>query len=161
MFWRSSLAALVVFGFSACVNERRIDDVDEGSGASCDDINWRMPNRGEVACPGAPDCSCGGAESCCVLLDQDLQPENVRCDALTECRGLAFVCDGPEDCGADEVCCAVETTGGGSSCSTPTDCRGLDEWIMCHGDEDCEGRKHCTPATHASVFGWTAAVCSS
>ena len=132
----------------------------ESSGSGCD-VNWREATPGNVACPGASGCACGGSEICCVVVPGPSQFEP-SCSEMTACADLAFACDGPDDCGQGLVCCAVLAHGGGSSCKPAADCFGGEQVVLCHADADCgeEIGTHCTPAEPGSFFGSTAARCA-
>ncbi len=84
--------------------------IDAGVGVAC----------GMTTCTGTQECCLANGQRTCV--DQG------------KCQGIAFTCDGPEDCAMNEVCC-VSNTGGmpGSSCKAATMCR----TEACHADPDC------------------------
>jgi len=144
-----------VLALAACEVSRH----DEGDGEACGEANWRAETPGETTCPRAADCSCGGDSICCVTVDAAFEIQSARCTAEASCRDLAFSCDGPEDCGADEVCCATLTAGGGSRCTSPQDCFGIEEAVMCRDDDTCDGIEHCVPAARGSYFDGRAASC--
>jgi hypothetical protein len=77
------------------------------------------------------DTPCGDGQECCV--DNDGQ----SCVEAETCAGIAFACDGREDCEADgDVCCfATGGPGGfmGSACEPGLDC----ETPTCVTVEDC------------------------
>jgi len=69
--------------------------------------------------------------------------------------GLAFGCDGPEDCGQTEVCCFAGISG--VACAQPSACMGsgglLDPQVVCVRDGDCpQGMGCCTAGLIASVL---------
>lgn len=154
---RGILACLLYALVSACGEGRHLD---EGSDEPlCENTTWRAPTEGVVVCPQSSSCQCGGEEICCVEVAEGFTILGAKCSALTSCEGLAYECDGPEDCGADEICCAVMTSGGGSTCTTENECHGLDEYVMCRSDDDCGSLEHCLPASDDSYFEGDAAVC--
>src|SRR5262245_10979167 len=73
--------------------------------------------------------TCTSTQECCLANGQR------TCVAQGDCQGVAFACDGPEDCQTGEVCCASNTGGTpGSECRDAGDmCRA----IACHADPDC------------------------
>jgi len=125
----------------------------------CADFNWRAETPGEVVCPRTDDCSCQIDDVCCVTM-QDQEIDGASCADLSSCAGLAFRCDGPEDCGDDEVCCSVLTEGGGSSCEAEADCFGSEAFVMCRGGGDCPDGFDCTPAEEGAYFGGVAGYCA-
>lgn len=141
---------------AACAGDRRVDGEES---QSCESANWRQPSEGEVICPGAPGCACGGSEVCCVATTAEYEITGASCTPLELCRDFAFTCDGPEDCGADEVCCSQLASGGGSDCRAAIDCFGSAHRVMCRSDEDCGGFETCTPAERGSYYDGKAAVC--
>ena len=86
---------------------------------------------GAITCPGS---MCGTV--CC---DGDCL------NATTSvCTGNVFRCDGPEDCGTDQVCCNDQN---GSTCVTGT-CGGFE---VCHTPSDCSFA--CSDCSFASDYG--------
>jgi hypothetical protein len=73
--------------------------------------------------------TCMGTQECC------LANGTRSCVDAGKCTGIAFTCDGPEDCPANDVCCAGNTGGmPGSKCEPKTDvCRA----VACHADNEC------------------------
>jgi hypothetical protein len=132
---------------------------DDGSGRGpCDEFNWRAETADQIVCPYTPDCACPSTDVCCVTVVDD-EFDSASCSPLTDCAGLAFECDGPEDCGDGDACCADLTTGGGSSCTGSTECIGVDEVVMCREDDDCETGWNCLPAESGSYFDGIAGYC--
>ena len=129
-----------------------------GGQSACASLNWRAPTPDAVACPGAPGCSCGSGQVCCVKLVNN-RVSSGSCTDLTACKGPALQCDGPEDCPSGQVCCLVGTTGGGSSCMNPTDCFGAQDVPFCRADSDCDTLYHCTPAEQGSYLDGIAGSC--
>ena len=152
---RTSTTGLLILAF--CVGVVSCGD-DNGDGRGpCDDFNWRNPTAGQTVCPFTENCVCPDTDVCCVTVAQD-KFSGASCTQLTSCSGLAFTCDGPEDCQTGEACCAILTTGGGSSCMDPMNCIGLDEVILCRADDDC-GLQSCLPAEPDSYFEGVAGYC--
>jgi hypothetical protein len=153
------MVALMLVGFalqSGCSSgDTNLGGTDR---TACSGLNWRAATTGAVVCPGAPECSCSGGQVCCVSLVNG-RASSGSCGDLTQCSGPALECDGPEDCAAGEVCCFVNTVGGGSSCKTPTDCFGTQEIAACRSDQDCQPLESCTPAEAGSYLAGIAAAC--
>jgi hypothetical protein len=182
---QSALGALVLFA-TACSGTPNGVAADGGTpGApitsrnACQGLGFRGATPGSVVCPGAQNCSCGGADICCL---QAVDSSKGVCGPLGGCRALALQCDGPEDCnpqtahdqfgdggldggpdssvpGTDAgawrpaVCCLDEaqgTSGGGSSCRAAGTCSGK---VLCRTDDDCTsvpGLPHCRPADYGT-----------
>lgn len=149
--FRVVVLTLSLVSFPSCGND------GNGKG-SCDQFNWRSETPNQIVCPYAPDCACPTAGVCCANLE-GTEIIGASCSDLAACSGLAFLCDGPEDCNTGEVCCALEATGGGSSCKALMDCVGLDEYIMCRQDDDCNLGQHCTPAGSGGYLEGVAGFC--
>ena len=122
---------------------------------ACDSIGWRQATPGTIVCPGADSCSCSGSDICCVTGDSRGQIDDSYCAPLTQCQDLALTCDGPEDCGSDEVCCLG---GLDSTCMPESDCFGLSTAPACRGADDCDGIDECTPSD-IGPFSGTIAAC--
>jgi len=142
---------------SACGDE----DTSLGGGAqaSCQGQNWRQPTTDSVVCPGAPDCSCGGGQVCCIDVVNG-KATSGSCGELTQCAGLALTCDGSEDCPTGQVCCLLNSFGGGSECRNPQDCFFTDEITACRGDSECSGIEHCEPSQPGSLLAGVVAGCT-
>jgi hypothetical protein len=136
--------ALVAAAVSACGGG---DDASLGGNgtAACGDFNWRKPTDAAVVCPGAPGCSCGAGQVCCVKIVGG-KATTGSCSALTDCADLAMQCDGAEDCGAGQVCCLLDDLGGGTECRDPQDCFFSNEITLCRGQAECDGVKTCQPS---------------
>lgn len=84
---------------------------------------------------------CGGdicdpmTEKCCVPPSDGGTPTRMCIPVLEPCVGPSATCDGPEDCGAGEVCCRA-----GVNASCAASCTGV---VVCHVDDDCSGKKCC------------------
>ena len=76
---------------------------------------------GTMTCTGMQECCVGnGGTHTCV------DPGN--------CQGVAFACDGPEDCQSPDVCCLAAVGGmAGATCKPATMC----QTDACHTDPDC------------------------
>ncbi|MFO0564374.1 MAG: hypothetical protein U0263_01865 [Polyangiaceae bacterium] len=150
----SLLAALSTLG-TACSS----DDTNLGGNRSdCAGQNWRAATPDGVVCPGADGCLCSAGQVCCVEVVNN-RATNGSCTELTACSGPALRCDGPEDCQTGQVCCVIDTVGGGSECRAPNDCFFSNEAKMCRDDANCDGLEHCTPGETGSFLGTTAAFC--
>jgi len=130
----------------------------DSSGGACGNFNWRNATPSQVVCPKTPDCTCAAAGVCCVEMS-GTEILSASCSPLTSCPGLAFECDGPEDCQESRVCCSVMNAGGGSSCVPVTECFGLEAFIMCRSGDDCPIGKDCLPAVDGTYFDDVAAFC--
>jgi hypothetical protein len=153
---KTSITGLLILTFSAVM----ISCGDDGGSdkGPCDQFNWRDATTDQIVCPYTENCVCPSTDVCCVIVEQD-KFSSASCSQLASCSGLAFGCDGPEDCQTGESCCAVLTTGGGSSCGDPMDCIGLDEVILCRQDEHCGLGSNCLPAEPDSYFEGVAGYC--
>jgi len=69
-------------------------------------------------------------------------------------------CDGPEDCGGTDICCAYEadTTRPryASACRPAAECVGEDHLITCNTPADCPGAQSCCAE---SINGFNTAIC--
>lgn len=139
--------AFVVFalvGFIACG-----DDGGGGGGTQSDapmgtsDGNMQTGDGGTIDSPGTTadaglgaacgTTTCMATQECCLT-----GGGGGTCVAQGTCSGAAFACDGPEDCGANEVCCYGNQGGGGmggSECKPTAQC----QINACHLDADCGG----------------------
>jgi hypothetical protein len=93
-------------------------------------IDGNMPDASQGVACGAMTCV-NGQEECCFTM-----PGAGTCDPAGSCAGVAFTCDGPEDC-PGAVCCVRGNnpgTPGGSECRNP--CQTQD---LCHTNGDCGG----------------------
>jgi hypothetical protein len=88
------------------------------------------PPSSTISCPGV---ACGAV--CCVG----------ACAGGT-CAGEVYRCDGPEDCGANEVCC---NDGNGSTCTA--NCYGEERTEACNTAADCNS--YCNDCSFDSDFG--------
>ena len=93
-----------------------------------------------------------GEEEAGVLCDDEICTDGLACcrgvtssgcygSGTTSCGYLDFLCDGPEDCPGDTVCCVSGEIGfsltGRSSCVAATECEGADTRAACNSDADC------------------------
>lgn len=146
----------VVHGLVACSDED--SSLGGGAQASCSGHNWREPTPNSVVCPGAVDCSCPSSQVCCVNVVGN-KPVSGSCGDLAQCAGPALRCDGAEDCAAGQVCCVIDTVGGGSECRAPNDCFFTDEITTCRDESECDGVQHCKPADPGSLMAGLIAGC--
>lgn len=134
------------------------DDGLNGAGqpAACD-VTWRASSPNQVVCPGATDCLCPSPEGCCIPPSPS-SSDRGSCSAVTSCSALLFACDGPEDCGANQVCCAK---GQGAQCGTESDCFGVDAYVLCHEDAHCESKlgTTCGPGDPGTFWDTHMGVC--
>jgi hypothetical protein len=134
---------------------------DDPTAVCKSNLNWRAASTGTIACKGASGCACDTQSVCCVQVAGDPPAfSDGACTTLTSCPGLAFRCDGPEDCSAGTVCCAELNAGGGSSCKAETDCHGIHTTVLCRSDDDCFSKvKDCKPAEPGSFFDGVVGYC--
>lgn len=130
-----------------------------GAQASCSGQNWRQPTPDAVVCPGATDCACPSGQVCCVNV-VDNKAVSGSCGDLGQCAGPALRCDGVEDCATGEVCCLIDTVGGGSECRAPNDCFFTDEITTCRDDSQCDGVQHCKPSDPGTYLAGLVAGCA-
>lgn len=94
------------------------------------------PEAGVVQCNGAP-CDVTGDDVCCITISGQTCKPAVEC---TDGFSAPQHCDGPEDCGTGQACCAVFEFGGdiGSFCrdECQTNMQG-NEAELCHDTGDC------------------------
>jgi hypothetical protein len=111
-------------GATAPVDAGARDDVDAG----------RAPGSAELWCGGLAISLCDPAtQRCCAesVLHHECQPRELTCPW----EWATILCDGPEDCGAGERCCADLI-----DVRTPTSCRPAclgPQVHLCHGASDC------------------------
>jgi hypothetical protein len=92
-----------------------------------------------VSC-GASDCP-RDTEVCCFT---GFPTITQSCTAPSACDDLIAVCDGPEDCPSDQICCGDQT---GATCKPASACVGFTASQLCHSDPDCADGKVCRPST--------------
>lgn len=145
---------------SCVISMSLVSACGEDSAEVCrSNLNWRSPSTNTIACRGAEGCTCASTSVCCVLASPD-EAGDGHCTSLASCAGLAFRCDGPEDCGPGTVCCAELNSGGGSSCVAEKDCHGLNTMVLCRSTQDCPGLgRDCVPAAPGSFFDAVAGYC--
>ena len=133
---------------------------DEGGSnrGPCDQFNWRSQTLNQIVCPYTPDCMCSSTDVCCVTVE-DQQFAGASCLPLASCSGLAFECDGPEDCPTGEECCVDVDFGGGSVCVASGSFIGTLKAVMCRGDDDCPLGQECYPGIADSYFENVAGYC--
>ncbi|MBX3128569.1 MAG: hypothetical protein KF718_17740 [Polyangiaceae bacterium] len=109
---------------------------------------------GAVHCEGSNDCSLSG-NFCCV------RSSGSTCQASgSSCvPGLDVMCDGPEDCSGNQVCCHSSTTGGAMACRSASQCSSsLGRSIVCGSTPAaCPGGTTCAPLSAGSPYN----VCGS
>jgi hypothetical protein len=151
-------AMIARFAIAAATASFGCGDDGDDRGA-CGDFNWRAETADQIVCPYTAACACPTSDVCCVTVSNDAF-DDATCEQLADCPGLAFECDGPEDCAEGDACCADTSTGGGSTCGAPTDCMDIDEVLMCREDDDCNLGESCLPAEDGTYFDGVAGYCS-
>jgi len=148
--------ALVLASTVACSGDED-DGLNGASGPTDCDVTWRTSTPDQVACPGAADCLCGLPEGCCIPTTATSADVGV-CRAAASCATVLFACDGPEDCGAAQVCCAKGQT---ASCTSETDCFGVEAFVLCHENAHCEGKPgtSCGPGDPGTFWDTVIGVC--
>lgn len=133
---------------------------EEGGSARgpCHQFDWRSETQNQIVCPYTPDCVCSSTDVCCVTVENQ-EFQGAACQPLASCSGLAYECDGPEDCPTGEVCCVDVEFGDGSSCVVPDDCTGSEDAIMCRQADDCPPGQECYPGITDSLFENVAGYC--
>ncbi len=144
---------LAVLGFIACGDDGggggTQNDANNNSDGNNGTIDAAMTDSPPMTGDGGVGAACGtttcsSTEECCV------EGGGATCVAATTCGGVAFVCDGPEDCGANEVCC-YGNEGNGSAGTGGSECRQTNQCQInaCHVDTDCSGQTaKCCPVTN-------------
>lgn len=145
-----TLASLVILVMAGCL--RPAEDT------SCDGYDWETQTVDEVVCPGTKTCSCALAETCCVT-EKDGEVGDATCTAAGQCADFSFQCDGPEDCGAAQVCCASMTDNGGSVCVEEAGCVEPEEYVLCRSDVDCAADLGCVPSGKGAHFAGVIGFC--
>jgi len=158
--------------FAACGGDDAVARPDGGTvrtdggggttdgGAGGTDSGGGDTDSGGIGDPGTFPCggsTCDTAdEQCCATRDAD-GTFTYACDSAgRSCSGASiFRCDGAEDCGSGEVCCAmfssaaapVAACADAASCPTP----------LCRGAGECAGAMCCSGAS----LGWASGYCSA
>jgi hypothetical protein len=103
---------------------------DDGVGSQSDPAKADEEQAGTVVCGDAP---CEDAEICCLHGAGQFPNLTYTLTCTDSCPGTdpEVECDGPEDCGAGEVCCMNPE---GVFCTD--DCSGMAA-AACHDDTDC------------------------
>jgi hypothetical protein len=106
--------------------------------------------NGTGGSPSGESVACGNmacalpATSCCNNYNE---PEECIAPGGDCTYGVVLACDGPEDCGAGEVCCAtLYTQGAGNSyeyTSCASTCTGKDFRVVCGASGECPQGKTC------------------
>jgi len=90
--------------------------------------------------------SCNTPQICCVSFLGGMNG-GFECKAQADCSGPTSApgtCDGKEDCGAGEACCAKFSALGGSGAFCKPMCD-TDAQALCHTDTDCGQGETCIP----------------
>lgn len=95
-------------------------------------------------------CGSDSCDECCLAGTCD---SAASCDAESDGVPVLF-CDGPEDCGSGEACCAGLPAAAfpiRAECTAAAECSTLPEAIyFCHADEDCGSLGTCSPWDEAA-----------
>lgn len=94
---------------------------------SAPDAQVSTPDAGTGVTCG--DMTCTGTDICCTTQGGGGGGFSQTCTASDQCMGSPSECDGPEDCGANEVCCGSLQ---GAQCQA-TAC----QTELCHDTADC------------------------
>jgi hypothetical protein len=98
----------------------------------------------QVACDGGP-CDVSSAEFCCVH-EGGAGP---HCHVAGDCSGDHIWCDGAEDCGSGQICCATSSAGILTGANCQTSCA-VGELEMCNGGSCSNGS--CLPDNEFSFL---------
>src|SRR5215475_5724615 len=129
---------VIAFLLVACGSNKTASDAPNGGDGNPIDspMSNDAANDGSATTDAAVGVSCGtmtctSQQECCV------DNGGMRtCVTQGQCTGVAFACDGPEDCPTTEVCCLAATGGmPGSTCKPANMC----QTSACHEDPDCSG----------------------
>jgi hypothetical protein len=99
-----------------------------------------QPSVGEIACE---EDVCIGAEVCCIESQGPLVGD---CKAAVACNQVEAYCDGPEDCGDDELCCGVYNGSYSLIACSPT-CDGSGQIEICGASGMCQPGASCLDST--------------
>jgi len=138
------------------------------SGGISIDAGGGVADTGPRADSGATGIDCMGStcdpatQHCCITGMPGGGATGMCVDLGTMCMGAAVDCDGPEDCGGGEVCCARGSLSGITvGCEPASDgcgTGGFGEFELCHDVADCSGAGDmCCPI---SMGGFSGAYCS-
>jgi hypothetical protein len=74
--------------------------------------------------------------------------------AGTSCYGPDVYCDGPEDCGSGQVCCATNTNNSiVIECRSGSSCQNGNQRVVCGNDvKACESGEACQPYSGARAY---------
>jgi hypothetical protein len=105
------------------------------------DAGTPAPADARVGSDGSPGVACDQAncapgQTCCREVLVPGQASTYCLEDISWCEGATFTCDGPEDCGAAELCCA--DLAGRVACAPS--CSGM---VVCHTAADCGGTGCC------------------
>ena len=135
------LAVLVVL---ACGSDTKMTDApgagsgSDASGSGAIDAPADGTGMGSGGGSGTTcgNTSCDSTQECCVTGGGG----GGSCVATGTCSGVAFGCDGPEDCTNGDVCC-FGNGGGGSGGTEGSECKPANQCQLnaCHLNTDCGG----------------------
>jgi hypothetical protein len=95
---------------------------------------------GEVFC--GPGVTCDDSTGPCCPAARSMSRTAI---CAKNCVSPPVVCDGPEDCTNDRICCSIESATDGfisASCARPSECVSPSRRI-CHADADCLPEQRC------------------
>lgn len=132
----------------------------DGGGGDTDGGGGAMDGGGSTAGVPCGDMTCLRDQTCCVTLEGGAAMSMCIASDM-RCAGITLACDGPEDCGMDEVCCAGAGAVGGATgarCTSARMCSASPgSLLLCHTAADCpmpEGRDlMCCPFTRGPFSG--------
>ncbi len=135
----------------------------DGGGGGTTDGGGGIPIDGGGAGVDCMGMTCGATQQCCVTRDPAGGGVVAECiGADTMCMGATADCDGPEDCGGADYCCArVDLGGVAIMCESPSTCvpGGFGPFEVCHTADDCSTPSDmCCPI---NMGGFTGAYCSA
>ena len=104
-----------------------------------------------VTCGQASSC----AQTCCAIPNTQTPPTVAyTCGGSCSDAGVAFACDGPEDCSAGQVCCGSVLMGVLEYVHCKASCDDTVSPHLCHAKPDCPNQlPYCCPSTR-----WTTGI---